>query len=113
MSSIARWSYTAKATIWPAAPRNDWDGSAGFGAPVVIDCDYSSEAKVMRDDKGSEFTSRLTVFTEYAAGAAGDMLALGDHGGSPLPAADARPVRLVRSDADTFERKADDFALVT
>jgi hypothetical protein len=113
MSSVASWSYTAKATIWPAMPRDGWDGSSSFGAPVVVDCDYRSEAKLMRDAKGEEFVSALSVFTEYAAGKPGDMLALGDHSASALPAATARPVRVVGRDADTFERVADDFTVVT
>lgn len=112
MSAAARWSYTAKATVWPAMPRDDWDGSAAFGAPVVIDCDYSSEAKVMRDAKGEEFVSALSIFTEYA-GKAGDMTALGDHSASATPVATARAVRLVKQFADTFDRTADDFTLVT
>jgi hypothetical protein len=113
MSAAANWSYNAKATVWPAMPRDDWDGSAAFGAPVVIDCDYKSEAKLMRDAKGEEFVSALTVFTEYAAGKPGDMLALGDCSSSTLPVAAARAVRVVGRDADTFERLADDFTLVT
>lgn len=114
MSSAARWSYTAKATIWPALPRSsEWDGGTTFAAPVVIDCDYSSEAKLMRDAKGQEFLSVLTVYTEHASGKADDMLALGDHSASSSPTADARPVRVVKRDSDTFERKADDFTLVT
>lgn len=114
MSSLAAWSYIAEATIWPAQVRvSDWDGSAVFGAPVRIDCDYSSEAKLMRDAAGEEFTAALTVYTEHAAAKPGDMVALGDHTSSPTPTSEARRVRLVKRDADTFERKADDFALVT
>jgi len=113
MSAAASWSYTAKATIWPAQARaSDWDGSAAFGPPVVIDCDYSSEAKVMRDAKGEEFVSALSVFTEHA-GQAGDMLALGDHGSTPNPVAAARAVRVVQRFGDTFQRAADDYTLVT
>ena len=41
------------------------------------------------------------------------MVALGDQSSSATPTSAARRVRLVKRDADTFERKADDFALVT
>jgi hypothetical protein len=113
MSSAARWANTAKATLWPATSGAAWDGSASFGDPVVIDCDYSSEAKVMVDANGEQFTSALSVFTEHAAGKFGDMLAIGDHSSSPTPTAGARAVRAVKRDADTFAREADDFTLIT
>lgn len=113
MSAAASWSYTAPATLWPAMPRDDWDGSAAFGAPVPILCDYSSEAKIMRDAKGEEFLTALSVFTEHAAGKPGDMLALGDHSSSPAPVAAARPVRVVQRFGDTFARAFDDFTLIT
>jgi len=113
MSAAASWANTAKATLWPAIVRTDWDGAATFGAPVLIACDYLSEAKVVRDAKGDEFTAALSVFTEHAAGKVGDMLALGDHSSSPSPVAAARLVRVVERFADTFNRVADDFTLIT
>lgn len=113
MSAAARWSYTAKATVWPALPRDDWDGGRVYGPPVVIWCDYGSEAKVMRDAKGEEFTSALSVYTEHAASKPGDMVAIGDFGAAATPVESARVIRVVKRDADTFDRLADDFTLIT
>jgi hypothetical protein len=115
MSSTASWSYTAKATIWPLSGRDDWDGGQSFAAPVVIDCDYGSNSERLTDAKGDEFVSRLRIFTEYSGAKQGDRIAIGDHEAvtNPLTLADAAEVRLVRRYADTLERKADDFEVIT
>jgi hypothetical protein len=115
MSSAASWSYTAKATLWPLSSRNDWDGGQGFGAPILIDCDYAGTSERLTDAKGEEFVSRLRIFTEHSGAKQGDRIALGSHTGvtDPLTFDDAAEVRLVRRYADTFERKADDFEVVT
>lgn len=115
MSSDASWSYTAKATLWPLTGRNDWDGSQSFGAPVLLDCDYSGDGERITDDRGVEFTSRLRIFTEYALAGQGDRIAIGDHTSEldPLSVQDAAEVRLVRRYADTLERKTDDYEVCT
>lgn len=113
MSASARWSYTAKATVWPLVGRDDWKGTATYGPPAVFLCDYSFESKRMTDAKGVEFTSRQVVYTEKADIKQGDMLLIGESALVSPVAAGAYEVRLVTRDADTFDRKADDFTVVT
>lgn len=115
MSSAANWSYTAKATLWPLSDRDDWDGGQSFGAPVVIDCDYASSSERLTDGKGVEFVSRMRVFTEHAAAKQGDYIAIGDHSSSidPLTVVGAAEVRLVLRYADTLDRLADDYEVVS
>jgi hypothetical protein len=109
MSSAARWSYTAAATVWPLLSRDDWAGARAFGAPVAIACDYSGQARRVADAKGQEFTGRLTIYTERADIKPGDMVAIGAHSGADPLAAGAVEVRAVQRDADTFDRRADDY----
>ncbi|MDT7834961.1 hypothetical protein [Aquabacterium sp. OR-4] len=111
MSSVARWSYTAAATVWPLEGRDDWAGARTWGAPVGIACDYSGEARRATDAKGLEFTARLTVYTERADIKPGDMVAIGTHTGADPVAAGAVEVRAVQRDADTFDRQADDYTV--
>lgn len=113
MSSLANWSYTAKATLWPRTGRDDWSAVATFGAPVSIDCDYSAEAVRMTDDRGVEFTTRQILFTERADIKQGDMVLIGVSALADPIAAGAFEVRSVKRDADTFERLADDFKVFT
>ena len=113
MSAVANWSYTAKATYWPLIGLDDWSRVRTYGPPVVIDCDYSAEAKQLRDAKGDEFTSRQLVYTEHSAIRTGDMLVIGASDAVDPVAAGAFEVRLITRDADTFERVADDYQVAT
>ncbi|WP_249333860.1 hypothetical protein [Comamonas brasiliensis] len=119
MSASAAWSYTAKATHWALLGRDDWSGQLAFAPPVTFDCDYKSEA--VRSSvaggtspaTGVELALRHVIYTEYSAVKQGDYVLIGE---SPLPdplAAGAVEVRTVVRDADTFERMADDFRILT
>lgn len=112
MSASANWSYTAKATFWALMAQDDWSRVKTYGPPVVIDCDYSAEAKQLRDDKGVEFTSRQLVFTEHASIKTGDMLVIG-LSEEATPPASAFEVRLITRNADVFDRVADDYRIAT
>lgn len=113
MSAAASWSYTARATIWPADGRaNDWDGGKAYGQPVVIACDYGATTKLVRNARGDEFAAKLAIYTEHAGAKVGDMVAIGEHT-SARPVADAREVMAVERYADTFDRRADDYTLLT
>lgn len=112
MSSLASWSYTAKATLWPLIAVDDWSRVGTFGPPSVFDCDYKAEAKRMTDAKGVEFTSSQVIYTERPDIKPGDRVLIGEHAGDPI-AAGAWEVRAVKRDADTFNREADDFQVVT
>ncbi len=113
MSAVASWSYTAKATVWPFLGKDDWAGVSTFGPPETFDCDYSAESKRMTDARGIEFTTRQIIYTERADIKQGDMVLIGE---SVLPtpqAAGAYEVRLIKRDADTFDRVADDYQVIT
>lgn len=111
MSSLANWSYTAKATIWPVIDTDRY-GKPTLGAPVVIDCDYGGDGKRGSGNLGLEFVVKNTFWTEYATAKVGDMIALGESSAS-VPPGDADEVKHIIRYADTFERIADDYAIMT
>lgn len=113
MSSLAAWSYTSKATLWPLLSRADWGGARTFAAPVEFACDYSAEAVRMTDDRGIEFTTRQILHTERADIKQGDMVLIGTSALSDPVAAGAFEVRAVTRFSDTFERLADDWRIAT
>lgn len=113
MSAAASWSYTAKATLWPLLSRDAWSGAVAFGPPATFDCDYSSKSERMTDSKGVEFVTRQIIYTEKADAKQGDMVLIGEHAGADPAAAGAVEVRLIARDADTLDRLADDFQLIT
>lgn len=113
MSASANWSYTAKATVWSWLGRDDWTGLEQFGPPQVFDCDYSAESKRMTDAKGVEFTTRQIIYAERADIKQGDRLLIGESVLASPIAAGALEVRMVKRDADTFDRVADDYQVMT
>lgn len=113
MSSLAAWSYTSKATLWPLTGRDDWSGARTFGAPDEFACDYSAESVRMTDDRGVEFTTRQILHTERAGIKQGDMVLIGASANADPVAAGAFEVRAVTRFADTFEQKADDYRVAT
>lgn len=113
MSSAANWSYTARATHWPKIGRDDWSGVDTFGPPVSFDCDYSAKAERRTDSLGVEFVSSQIIYTERASIQPGDRVMLGELSEANPIAAGASIVRAVARHADTFERIADDYEVVT
>lgn len=113
MSAAAAWSYTATATVWPLLGRDDWPGALSFGAPAAFACDYAAEAKRMTDDKGVEFVTQLMIWTERADIKRGDRVLIGASSAADPLGAGASEVRAVKRSADTFDRKADDFTVMT
>lgn len=113
MSSLANWSYTSKATLWPLTGRDDWSRARTFGAPVEFDCDYSAESVRMTDDRGVEFTTRQILHTERAGIKQGDMVLIGASEIADPIAAGAFEVRSAKRYADTFEQRADDYVIAT
>jgi hypothetical protein len=117
MSNVANWSYTAKATIWPFIAEDDYNQKT-FSAPLVIDCDYmlGGTAKSiggMVSNIGINFVIKNTFWTEYAVAKKGDFILLGEHSDLDPLALDADEIRHITQYADTFDRLADDFALIT
>lgn len=113
MSSIASWSYTAKATHWPKIGRDDWSGADTFGPPVAFACDYSAKAERRTDALGVEFVSTQIIYTERASIRPGDRVMLGESVEANPISAGASVVRSVARHADTFERVSDDYEVVT
>ncbi|KQP02458.1 hypothetical protein [Pseudorhodoferax sp. Leaf265] len=113
MSAVANWSYTARATVWPWLGRDDWSGVEQFGLPEVFACDYSAESKRMTDATGVEFTTRQILYTERADIKQGDRVLIGESLEVSPIAAGALEVRAVKRDADTFDRAADDYQVIT
>lgn len=119
MSAAANWSFTAKATYWAAQGRDDWTGVPTFAAPVVFDCDYKAEAVRSTDAGGSspsngiELALRQVIYTEFSAVKQGDYVLIGESNVADPIAAGAAEVRTVARDADTFDRVADDYRILT
>lgn len=112
MSASSAWSHTSKFTHWALTGLDDWTGAKAYSAPAVYACDYSAKSERMTDANGVEFTSRQTIYTEFAGAKQGDMVLIGTHTGDPI-AAGAMEVRSVQRDADTFDQVADDFKVIT
>lgn len=112
MSSVASWSYTAKATIWRSMEPDEY-GDVSFSPPEVIMCDYGSTATARLGDIGVELNIKNTHWTEYAEAKKGDFILIGESAEVDPIAAGADEVMQVIRYADTFERIADDYAILT
>lgn len=119
MSASAAWSYTAKATHWPLHGRDDWSGQTTYGPPVTFDCDYKAQAVRSADaggtkpETGVELALRQVIYTEYSVVKQGDYVLIGESTALDPIAAGAAEVRTVVRDADTFDRTADDYRILT
>jgi len=113
MSSLAAWSYTAKATVWPFLGRGDWNGVATYGPPEVFSCGYSAKSIRMTDANGVEFVTKQVLYTERSDIKQQDMVLIGEIDLLDPVAAGAAEVRIVARDQDVFEGLADDFTLWT
>ena len=115
MSSVANWSDTAKATIWrklSGGKDENGDPINGYAAPVIIMVDYEGGLSERIGSIGVEIVVKNTVWTEALA-AAGDYLLIGESTEPDPVRAGADEVRQVIRYADTFERLADDYAILT
>ncbi|MCH9329826.1 hypothetical protein MMP96_09860 [Enterobacter hormaechei] len=112
MSSLASWSYTAKATIWRRSGEDEY-GDASFAPPEVIMCDYGSTATARLGDIGVELNIKNTFWSEYSEAKKGDYILIGESAEVDPIAAGADEVMQVIRYADTFERVADDYAILT
>lgn len=121
MSSAASWSYTATATIWRKLEGNDEYGDPlGYAEPEQIMVDYEgglsrkvAGVSAAMGNLGSEVVVKNTFWTEYAQANEGDYLLIGESAlHDPLEAGADQLIQVIRY-ADTFERTADDYALIT
>lgn len=114
MSSAASWSYTATATIWRKLEGADEYGDPlGYAEPEQILCDYEGGLSKKLAGLGAEIVVKNTVWTEFALASAGDYLLIGESTEPDPVVAGADEVRQVIRYADTFERLADDYAIIT
>lgn len=114
MSSVANWSYTATATIWRKLAGNDEYGDPlGYAEPEQILCDYEGGLSKKLASLGAEIVVKNTVWTEFALATSGDYLLIGASTEADPVVAGADEVRQVIRYADTFERVADDYAILT
>jgi hypothetical protein len=114
MSSAANWSYTAMATIWRKLEGNDEFGDPlGYAEPEQILCDYEGGLSKRLANLGVEVVVKNTFWTEFTLAAAGDYLLIGMSTEADPVVAGADEVRQVVQYADTFERLADDYAILT
>nr|WP_310616689.1 hypothetical protein [Pantoea cypripedii] len=118
MSSIGNWICTFQATIWRRIRDADGgylDGGGnplGWNAPEAVMCDYQGGLSSKIGDLGKEIVVKNTIWTEYALAQEGDRILLGISAEAEPPD-DADDIRQIVQFADTFERLADDFALIT
>lgn len=86
MSSISRWSYTSKATVWPLLGRNQSAGGSTYGEPYQIACTWIGKAEARINNDGKEFISRVQFFHEDARVKYMDKIAKGEHVGEWMEA---------------------------
>lgn len=113
MSSVANWSYTAVATVWKTLGFSESGDSLGYSEPVAILCDYEGGLSKRIGSLGSEIVVKNTIWTEYTGAEAGDYILIGTSADPDPINAGADEVRQVVRYADTFDRIADDFAIIT
>ena len=114
MSATANWSYTAIATIWRKLEGTDEYGDPlGYALPEQIMVDYEGGLSKRIGSLGAEIVVKNTVWTEFALADAGDYLLIGASAEVDPVVAGADEVRQVIRYADTFDRMADDFAIIT
>lgn len=112
MSDLGAWSYTAKATVWRCIGEDEYDKKI-FSQPEVINCDYGMDKSSKLDNIGLGFVIKNTFWTEYDKAKADDYILLGEHIEPDPIKVGADRIRHIIQYADTFERLADDFALIT
>lgn len=114
MSAAANWSYTGIATLWKKDGAPDMYGKQTWLSPISIMCDYSGDSSARFGNVGLEFVVKNTFWTEYADAEKGDYIFIGESSElDPTKVTGADEIRHIIRYADTFDRLADDFALIT
>ncbi|MDY0685648.1 hypothetical protein NMW79_05070 [Pasteurella multocida] len=113
MSNSANWAYTAQATIWHKIGDNYETGEAEFSEPVLIYCDYGHDGKLATSSLGREAVAKNTIWTEYDKAKKGDYILIGQSNEVDPFTANANEIISIIRYADTFDRKRDDFVLMT
>ncbi|MCX8614979.1 hypothetical protein J3U38_07865, partial [Gilliamella sp. B3976] len=76
-------------------------------------CDYGLDSALKTGDIGSGFVIKNTFWTEYALANEGDFILIGESSELDPVKTGADEIKHIIRYADTFERIADDYALVT
>lgn len=113
MSSAASWSYTAPCTIWKSLGKDRDNQPLGWAAPLVIMADYQGGLSKRIGNIGAELVVKNTIWSEYGEAEAGDYILIGESANPDPLAAGADQVMQVIRYADTFNRQADDYAILT
>lgn len=113
MSSVANWSYTAVATFWKNLGIDSYGDPIGYSAPIAILCDYEGGLSKRIGSIGAEIVVKNTIWTEFTGAASGDYILIGTSTDADPLNAGADEVRQVIRYADTFERIAEDIAIIT
>lgn len=79
MSSLARWTYTNTATVYPFQGEDLFNGGVLFGDPYTIACTWETGGKLMRSADGAEFVTNMLVYTEDARPKYRDEIVLAGH----------------------------------
>lgn len=70
MSSLARWTYTNTATVYPFQGEDLFNGGVLFGDPYTIACTWKTGGKLVRTiggqsgAAGDEFVADMLIYTE-------------------------------------------------
>lgn len=114
MTSIAKWSYVHKCTIWRKTGTTGGYNKPVFSEPEFIMCDYGFNADLSTDSKGNEIVQKNTFWTEYQLAGIGDYIVLGESSELDPLEANADQVLNVINYGNTLDINGlPDFALVT
>ncbi|WP_312740450.1 hypothetical protein [Cedecea neteri] len=113
MSNVANWSYTAPCTIWRNLGFAENGDPLGWSEPEVIMADYQGGLSAKIGSIGTEITVKNTFWTEFTEANRGDYILIGSSTDADPINAGADEVMQVIRYADTFERTADDYAILT
>jgi hypothetical protein len=89
MSSIARWSYTATLTVWPASSYDQY-GQPSFGSPYTLIGSWEVGGDTQTDETGAEFVAASKYYFELAADSTslpkrGGYIKIGNHTATANP----------------------------
>lgn len=85
MSSLARWTYTNTATVYPFVDEDLFNGGVLFGEPYTIACTWETGGKLIRTiggqsgAAGDEFVADMLIYTEDARPKYRDEIVLAGH----------------------------------
>ncbi|MBK5074602.1 hypothetical protein I2492_15530 [Budviciaceae bacterium CWB-B4] len=118
MSSIGAIFNTAKATYWKAHAPDEYH-KVSFDPPIIIMCDYGGDMSGRRTQNGAqgvgtEIVIKETIWTEFSTAKKGDYIMIGESTELDPTGVDGADeiVHVIRY-ADTFDRQADDYAIMT